>query len=93
MLHMIGVQLVDLRTAFTDTSAKIQFFYHVKIYSNSELINGISKFLQKLLKYFKGIKTSASVNGSLFGGVFPTILVLYLKYSELVDIGSFYSSL
>ena len=49
--------------------------------------------LRKLVKYFKGITTSATVNQSLFGGVFPTRLVLYLKDSKLVESGSFDSSL
>ena len=70
-----GVTIGGLRTAFTDISTKTQFFDHVKINSTSQLINGISKLLQKLLKYFKEIETSASVNESLFGAVFPTILV------------------
>ena len=74
-------------------SAKIQFLDQVRNISASQLINGISKLLQKLLKYFKGIKTSASVNESLFSGVFPTILVFYLKASELIESGSFDSSL
>ena len=88
-----GGTIGGLRTAFTDISAKTQFFDHVKINSISQLINGISKLLQKLLKYFKGITTSASVNKSLFGDVFHTILVFYLKDSELVENGSFDSSL
>ena len=82
-----------LRIALTNISAKTQFFEHVKINSISQLINDISKLLQKLLKYFKGITTSASVNESLFGGVFAIILVFYLKDSELVQSGSFGSSL
>ena len=41
-------------------SAKIQFFDQFKISSISQLINGIFKVLQKLLKYFSGITTSVS---------------------------------
>ena len=88
-----GGTIGGLRTVFTDISAKTQFFDHAKINSISQLINGISKLFQKLLKYFKGITTSAFVNESLFGGVFPTIPLLYLKDSELVERGSFGSSL
>ena len=87
-----GGTIGGLRTAFTDISAKTQFFDHVKINSTSQLINGISKLLQKLLKYFKGI-TTTFVNESLFCGVFPTVLVSYLKDSESVESGSFDSSL
>ena len=42
------------------TSAKTQFFAQVKISSFSQLINGIFKVFQKLLKCFNGITTSAS---------------------------------
>ena len=77
----------------TVMSARTQFFVQVKIISTSQLINGIFKLLQKLLKYFKGITISAFVNESLFCGVFPTIRVSYLKDSELVESGSFDSSL
>ena len=74
-------------------SAKIQFFVQVKVNSSSQLINRIFKFLQKLLKYFNGIATSAFVNESFFCGVFPVILILYLKDSELVEKGLLGSSL
>ena len=87
-----GGKIGGLRTAFTDISAKAQFFDHVKDHV-SQLINGISKLLQKLLKYFKGITTSLFANESLFCGVLPTILVLYLKDSELEESRSFDSSL
>ena len=40
--------------------AKTQFFDQVKINSISQLINGIFKVLQKLLKYFSGTTTSVS---------------------------------
>ena len=68
-------------------SAKTQFFVQVRIISTSQLINGISKLLQKLFKCFSGLTTSAFVNESLFCGVFPKILALYLKDSELVERG------
>ena len=38
-------------------SAKTRFFEQVKISSISQLINGIFKVFQKLLKYFSGITT------------------------------------
>ena len=63
-------------------SAKTQFFDQVKISSTSQLISGIFKLLQKLLKCFNVITTSAFFNESLSSGVFPTIFVLYLKDSE-----------
>ena len=68
-------------------SAKTQVLVQVRINSISQLINKIFKFFQKLLKCFSGIGTSAFVNVSLFCGVFPKILVLYLKDSELVERG------
>ena len=83
-----GAIIGGLRTAFTDISAKAQFFDHVKFNSTSQLINGISKLLQKLLKSFNGTTTFTSVNESLSWGGFPTMLVLYLKDSELVESGS-----
>ena len=74
-------------------SAKTQFLEQVKINSTSQLINGIFKALHKLLKFLSGITTFAFVNESLSSGVFPTILVLYLKDSELEERGSLASSL
>ena len=46
---------------------------HVKIRLTSQLINGISRVLQKLLKYFNGTIISASFVLPLLG-VFPVIL-------------------
>ena len=88
-----GATITKLTPAFTVTLAKTQFLDQVKVNSSSQLINGISKLLQKLLKSFSGITTFAFVNKSLFRGVFPTILALYLKYSELEERGSLGSSL
>ena len=56
-------------------------FRPIKINSTSQLISGIFKLLQKLLKCFSGITTFAFVNESLSSGVFPAIFVLYLKDS------------
>ena len=50
----------------TVISAKTQFFDQVKINSTSQLISGIFKLLQKLLKYFSGITTSVSFLPTLF---------------------------
>ena len=50
----------------TVISAKTQFFGQVKINSTSQLINGILKLLQKLLKCFSGIATSVSFLPTLF---------------------------
>ena len=47
-------------------SAKTQFFDQVKINSTSQLISGIFKLLQKLLKCFSGITTSVSFLPTLF---------------------------
>ena len=88
-----GATITKLTPAFTVILAKTQFLDQVKVNSSSQLINGISKLLQKLLKSFSGITTFAFGNKSLFRGVFPTILALYLKYSELEERGSLGSSL
>ena len=53
----------------------------------------IFKIFQKLLKCFGGITNFASVNESVSSGVFPIMLVLYLKDSELEERGSLGSSL
>ena len=50
----------------TVISAKTQFFDQVKINSTSQLISGIFKLLQKLLKCFSGITTSVSFLPTLF---------------------------
>ena len=52
--------------SFVVISAKAQFFDQVKIYSTSQLISGIFKFLQKLLKCFSGITTSVPFLPTLF---------------------------
>ena len=62
-----------------------QFLDHVKIRLTSQLINGISSVLQKLLKYFSGtvISTSFVLPSS---GVSPVIYTLDLNYSESVKL-------
>ena len=52
---------------------------HVKISSNSQLIKGISRVLQKLLRYFNGNIISTSILPSLLVG--PVISVLKLNES------------
>ena len=79
--------------SLTVISVKIEFLDQVKINSTSQLISGTFKLLQKLLKYFRGITSFTFVNKSLFSGVFPVILVLYLKDSELEERGLLGSSL
>ena len=44
----------------------------------SQLINGKSRDIQKLLKYFNG-KTTSAFNLFSFSDVLPIIFVLYLK--------------
>ena len=63
---------------FIDLSNNTQDFDHVRSSSMLQLINGKSRNLQKLLKYFNGKTTSASDILSLFG-VLPISFVLYLK--------------
>ena len=82
-----GATIAGSASASTAISTKTQFLDQVRAISTSQFINGVSKLLQKLLKCFNGTTTSASVNESLFS-VFPTILVLYLKDSELIESGS-----
>ena len=52
--------------AYAVISARMQFFIQVRIISTSQLINGILRILQKLLKYFSGIKISVSFLTTLF---------------------------
>ena len=58
---------------------------HVKIKLTSQLIKGISRVLQKLLKYFNGttISTSFSLPAT---GVLRVIFILDLNYSESVKL-------
>ena len=83
-----GATIAGLAAAFIVMSAKTQFLDQVKSNSTSQLISGISRLLQKLLKCFSRVATFAFVNESLFCGVFPTMLALHLKDSELEERGS-----
>ena len=65
-----GATIAGSASAFIVISAKTQFLDQVKINSTSQLINGIFKALQKLLKCFSGITTFGLVNESLSSGVF-----------------------
>ena len=47
-------------------STETQFFDQVKINSTSQLISGIFKLFQKLLKYFIGVTTSVWFLPTLF---------------------------
>ena len=82
-----GATIAGSASESTVISAKTQFLDQLRIISTSQLINDISKLLQKLLKCFDGTTTSAFVNESSFS-VFPTMLALYLKDSKLVERGS-----
>ena len=53
-----------------------QFSDHVKVKDTSQLINGMSSVLQKLLKYFNGTTNSTSSFSALLPSNFPVILVL-----------------
>ena len=65
--------LVEIRTQFDD---------HVKIRLTSQLIKGISKVLQKLLKYFNGTIISTSFVPS--SPVSPVIFALNLNESVVL---------
>ena len=82
-----GATIVGSASAFYVISAKTQFLDQVKINTTWHLINGIFKALKKLLECFSGITTFAFVSESLPSGVFPIILVLYLKDSEVAERG------
>ena len=73
--------IAESASASTVISTKTQLFDQVEISSTFQLMKRICKLLQKLL------------NESLSSGVFPTILVLYLKDSELEERGLLGSSL
>ena len=61
-----GATIAGLAVASSVISAKTQFLDQVKINSTSQLISGIFKLLQKLLKCFSGIATSVSFSPILF---------------------------
>ena len=62
----VGATIAGWAAASTVISAKTQFFGRVKINSTSQLISGIFKLCQKLLKCFSGIITSVSFLPTLF---------------------------
>ena len=53
-----------------------QFLNYGKVKDISQLISGISKFLQKLSKYFNGIAISISSFSTALPSNFTTMLVL-----------------
>ena len=55
--NSVGATVAGSATASAVISTKTQFFDQVKINSTSQLINGIFKALQKLVKCFSGITT------------------------------------
>ena len=81
--------IINFTPAVLICSINTQFFAHGKSSSTSHFINGKSRNLQKLLRYFSGIVTStfkvAQFASPAFpgcggiSGVFPTIFVLYLN--------------
>ena len=66
--NKIGATLAGLLpcASLSVISAKTQFLDQVKINSTSQLISGIFKLLQKLLKCFSRITTSVSFLPTLF---------------------------
>ena len=52
---------------------------------NSQLINGISRVLQKLLRCFRGTIISSSFVLPAAENI-PVIFILHLNYSEIVEI-------
>ena len=83
-----GWVIAGLFPCATNTTAlcvKTQLLDRVKAKDTLQLISGILKLLQKMLKSFNGTTVSASVIVLLLLlAVFPVILVLYLKDSEFL---------
>ena len=67
------------------TLDNIQFSYHFNESSILQLINGISKDLQKLLKYFNGIAIFTPFFLPLFS-VLPIRFALYLNEGALLSL-------
>ena len=90
-----GVPPLGALSSCVVISVKTQFLNHVKVKDTSQLIQDMSKGLQKLLKYFNGTTISRFFLVFVFpswvplfaSDVFLVILLLYLKDSEFV-IGS-----
>ena len=66
--HPVGAAIAGLSpsASLSVTSTNTQFSDQVKISSTSQLISGIFKLLQNLLKYFSGITTSVLFLPTLF---------------------------
>ena len=82
--------LVILNFVSPATEEITQFLDQGKIRLTSQLINSISRVLQKLLKYFNGTIISTSLV-LLSAGVFPVIVILDLNDSDrvMLSLGSF----
>ena len=85
LLQLFDVILYTTGSAFgstainvLDISVIIQFLSNLNSSSISQLINGKSRDLPKLLNYFKGTTISA-FNLLALSGVLPIIFVLYLR--------------
>ena len=72
---------VILHSVISTAEEIIHFLDQVKSRLISQLINGISRVLQELLKYFNGTAI-LTFFVLLEEGVFPVILDLYLNDSE-----------
>ena len=66
LITRLAAAIARLAAASTVISAKTQILDQVKIKSTSQLISGVFKVLQKLLKCFSEIKTSVSFLPTLF---------------------------
>ena len=95
ILSLAGLSPSAAAAVYVVILVKTQFPDHVKVKDTSQLIKGMSKVLQKSLKYFNGATISRFVLVFVFPrsvllfafDVFPVIILLYLKDSEFV-IGS-----
>ena len=63
-------------SSLVDVLVITQFSDEVRVKDTSQLINGMSSVLQKLLKYFDGTAISISSFSTLLPSNFPVILVL-----------------
>ena len=70
-------------TSYVIISVKTQVLDQGKVKDTSQLINGISDVLQKLVRCFNDT-TNSTFFVSLLTAIFAIILLFYLKDSELV---------
>ena len=82
----VGATIAGSADASTVISAKTQLLDQVKTNSVSQLISGIFKLFQKLLKCFSGITTSVSFLPTLFASYsglstsLPSPSVIFYQY-------------